>query len=55
MKRLFAFVAALLFIACNSDDVYTPTNKATRFHAIIEDASTRTFVDENIRLRWTAE
>lgn len=55
MKRLFVFVAALLFIACNSDDVYTPTNKATRFHAIIEDASTRTFVDENIRLRWTAE
>lgn len=55
MKRLFAFVAALLFIACHSDDVYTPTNKATRFHAIIEDASTRTFVDENIRLRWTAE
>lgn len=55
MKRVFTFVVTLLLIACNNDELYTPVNKATCFHATIENEETRTFVDENIRLRWTAE
>ena len=55
MKRLLTFVVVLFFIACNNDELYTPLSEATRFHATIEEESTRTFVDEKIRLRWTAE
>ena len=40
--------------ACNmTDDVDNQIGGKNIFHATIEDESTRTFVDEKIRLRWT--
>lgn len=54
MKRLLFFVAGCLMIACNmTDDVENQTVSTKLFHATIDDESTRTFVDEKIRLRWT--
>lgn len=42
--------------ACNmADDVDNQIGGKKLFHATIDDESTRTFVDENIRLRWNAE
>lgn len=41
-------------IACNmADDVENQVVSKKLFHATIDDESTRTFVDEKIRLRWT--
>ena len=41
-------------IACNmTDDVENKIVSKKLFHATIDDESTRTFVDEKIRLRWT--
>ena len=41
-------------IACNmTDDVENQIVSKKLFHATIDDESTRTFVDEKIRLRWT--
>ena len=54
MKRLLFFVAGCLMIACNiTDDVENQVVSKKLFHATIDDESTRTFVDEKIRLRWT--
>ena len=54
MKRLLFFVAGYLMIACNmTDDVDNQAVSKKLFHATIDDESTRTFVDEKIRLRWT--
>ena len=54
MKRLLFFVAGCLMIACNmTDDVENQIVSKKLFHATIDDESTRTFVDEKIRLRWT--
>ena len=54
MKRLLFFVAGCLMIACNmTDDVENQAVSKKLFHATIDDESTRTFVDEKIRLRWT--
>ena len=40
--------------ACNmTDDVDNQIGGKNIFHATIEDESTRTFVDEKVRLRWT--
>ena len=54
MKRLLFFVAGCLMIACNmTEDVENQVVSKKLFHATIDDESTRTFVDEKIRLRWT--
>ena len=54
MKRLLFFVAGFFMIACNmADDVENQVVSKKLFHATIDDESTRTFVDEKIRLRWT--
>ncbi|MBQ5861283.1 MAG: hypothetical protein IIW65_03970 [Alistipes sp.] len=54
MKRLLFFVAGCLMVACNmTEDVENQVVSKKLFHATIDDESTRTFVDEKIRLRWT--
>lgn len=54
MKRLLFFVAGCLMIACNmTEDVENQVVSKKLFHTTIDDESTRTFVDEKIRLRWT--
>ena len=56
MKRLLLAVA--VFMAACSNEVeeqfVSPASHPT-FHAYLEEADTRTYLDEDIRLRWTAD
>lgn len=56
MKHLFWLCSFLLLIGCTEKEVVensVANNK--EFYATIEGTDSRTYVNENIRLRWTAE
>lgn len=59
MKRLLYFFALVLLCGCQEDikeESFSPnTNNGPRFYGEIADVDSRTFVDENITLRWHAE
>ncbi len=54
MKRLFYFVTGFLMIACNdSGDIISKNSvNLSPLYASIEDETTRTFMDDKIRIRW---
>lgn len=55
MKQILAVVALLLAAGCNKmDDALPSAPKATTFRGVIAEEESRTYLDENIRLRWTA-
>lgn len=56
MKHLFWLCSFLLLIGCTENEIIennVANNK--KFYATIEGTDSRTYVDEKIRLRWTAE
>lgn len=56
MKRLFYLYTLLILAGCTEvsvNDIYEGTNE--KFQAFIEDNSSRTYIDGQIRMRWTAE
>lgn len=57
MKYIFLFTAMLCTLSCNRADEAMPIQKPQNvFHAVIEEsAPSRTFLDSDIRLRWTAD
>lgn len=56
MKHLFWLCSFLLLIGCTESEI-VENNVANKkeFYATIEGTDSRTYVDEKIRLRWTAE
>ncbi len=57
MKRLFKLCILLSFVGCTEVAIDENMNLATseEYYAVIEEGKTRTYVDEQIRMRWTAE
>lgn len=57
MKNSILAIAALLAVGCSKTvEQSAPTAKSPIFHATLEQGEeSRTFLDENIRLRWTAD
>lgn len=57
MKIFVLAIAALLAVGCSkSVEQSEPTAKSPIFHATLEQGEeSRTYLDENIRLRWTAD
>lgn len=58
MKKLLLFVVMCIFASCNTkilEETYTPVSDKPQFYASIENESSRTFIDDAIRLRWTKE
>ena len=56
MKRLFLFMATLLFVVgCSNEENLAPNATPRKFTAAFEDATTRTYVDENFKLLWNAD
>lgn len=56
MKRLFYLYALLILAGCTDmsvNDIYKDANE--EFQAFIEDNDSRTYIDEQVRMRWTAE
>lgn len=56
MKRLFYLCTLLILAGCTDmsvNDIYEGANE--EFQAFIEDNSSRTYIDGQIRMRWTAE
>lgn len=55
MRKIFYLLISCLLVSCVArEELYTPDNTQKRFHATIEDDATRTFINDQIRLRWTA-
>lgn len=55
MKKLLAAVALLVVVGCNKSDCEPqPTTAQKTFRGVIAEEDTRTFLDAQIRLRWTA-
>ena len=56
MKRLFWLYALLSLVGCTEVAIEeTLPTIAEEYYATIEDGNSRTYVDEQIRMRWTAE
>ncbi len=57
MKRLFKLCILLSFVGCTEVAIDGNMNLAIseEYYAVIEEGKTRTYVDEQIRMRWTAE
>ncbi len=57
MRRFVLAIAALLAVGCSKTvEQSVPTTKSPIFHATLEQGEeSRTFLDDNIRLRWTAD
>lgn len=56
MKRLLYLFTLLIIAGCTDmsvNDIYNDTNE--EFQAFIEDNDSRTYIDEQIRMRWTVE
>lgn len=57
MKRLLNVFALLLLAGCEQsaiEEQLCPNADVTKFYGVIPDTDTRTYVDENVRLRWHA-
>lgn len=57
MKHLLKMCILLSFVGCTEVAINENMNLATseEYYAVIEGGNTRTYVDEQIRMRWTAE
>ncbi|MBE6189941.1 MAG: leucine-rich repeat domain-containing protein [Rikenellaceae bacterium] len=57
MKRILSMFALLLLAGCEQsaiEEQSCPNVDVTKFYGVIPDTDTRTYVDENVRLRWHA-
>ena len=56
MKRLFFLYALLALVGCTHDEIEKFQSSASdEYYATFEGDESRTYVDNQIRMRWTAE
>ena len=56
MKRLFLLYTLLSLVGCTEVTIENIKPVASKeYYAVIEERTSRTYVDEQIRMRWTAE
>ena len=58
MKHLYYLLVAVLLIGCNQNDeseIISPDSESPIFYASIESVDSRTYLDEDEKMRWTKD